>query len=96
MKILCQEHYDTVVQYAESIGDTTLRKCLERLETWERNPRCPCQIELWKDFAPYSFLFKERYADGRLGIVGGLVYHGDPDCSCCYAEPRIHGWAIHT
>ena len=32
MKILCsQEHYDKVVQYAESIGDTTLQKCLERL-----------------------------------------------------------------
>lgn len=26
MKILCsQEHYDKVVQYAESIGDTTLQ-----------------------------------------------------------------------
>ena len=51
---------------------------------------------LYKDFAPYSFLFKERYPDGRLGVVGGLVYHGTPDRSGCYCEPRIRGWEIHT
>lgn len=32
MKIMCQEHYDKVVQYAESIGDKTLHECLKRLE----------------------------------------------------------------
>ena len=68
MKIMCQEHYDKVVQYAESIGDSTLRECLERLERREQNPHHPCQIELYRDFAPYSFLFKERYPDGRLRI----------------------------
>ena len=45
MKILCsQEHYDKVVQYAESIGDTTLQRCLERLKSWEKNPNRPCEI----------------------------------------------------
>ena len=73
MKIMCQEHYDKVVQYAESIGDRTLKECLQRLELRERNPRHPCQIELYRDFALYSFLFKERYPDGSLGVVGGLV-----------------------
>lgn len=70
MKIMCQEHYDKVVQYAESIGDKTLHECLKRLERREQNPHHPCEIELYKDFAPYSFLFKERYPDGRLGVVG--------------------------
>ena len=37
MKIMCQEHYDKVVQYAESIGDSTLRECLERLERREKS-----------------------------------------------------------
>ena len=32
MKIMCQEHYDKVVQYAESIDDKTLHECLKRLE----------------------------------------------------------------
>ena len=89
MKIICQEHYDKVVQYAESIGDRTLRECLQRLECRERNPDHPCQIELYRDFAPYSFLFKKRYPDGRLGLVGGLVYHGRPDQSHCFIdEPK--------
>ena len=32
MKIKCQEHYDKVVEYAKSIGDTTLHNCIERLK----------------------------------------------------------------
>ena len=34
MKIMCQEYYDAVVRYAESIGDCTLQECLGRLERW--------------------------------------------------------------
>ncbi|MCQ5075701.1 DUF4120 domain-containing protein, partial [Alistipes shahii] len=74
----------------------TLRECLERLERREQNPHHPCQIELYRDFAPYSFLFKERYPDGSLGVVGGLVYHGCPDRSCCFIDRPFHGWATHT
>ena len=33
MKIMCkQEYYNQVVQYAESIKDTSLQNCMERLE----------------------------------------------------------------
>ena len=78
MKIMCQEHYDEVVRYAERIGDKTLEERLNDLKRWERNPNCPCEIELYKDSAPYSFLFRQRYADSSTGIVGGLVYHGTP------------------
>lgn len=56
MKIMCQEHYDEVVCYAERIGDKTLEERLNDLKRWERNPNCPCEIELYKDSAPYSFL----------------------------------------
>lgn len=76
MKIMCQKHYDEVVRYAERIGDETLEERLNDLKRWERNPNRPCEIELYKDFAPYSFLFKQRYADGSIGVIGGLVYHG--------------------
>mgnify|MGYP000000900625 FL=1 len=96
MKIMCQKHYDEVVRYAERIGDETLEERLNHLTRWERNPNRPCEIELYKDFAPYSFLFKQRYADGSIGVIGGLVYHGTPDRSGCYCEPRVHGWEIHT
>lgn len=69
MKILCQEHYGKVVKYAKEIGDTSLDNCLKRLEQWESNPNCPCEIELYRDFAPHSFGFRECYPDGRTGIV---------------------------
>ena len=96
MKICCsQEHYDKVVQYANSIQDRTLQKCLERLQQWEKNGQ-GCEIELYYDSAPYSFGFCERYADGKIGIVGGLLYHGSPDRSFAVTLDRFHGWSIHT
>ena len=79
MKILNQEHFENVKRYAESIGDTSLRKCLERLKSWEENPDYPSEISLYYDHAPYSFGFTQHYPDGRTGIVGGLLYHGIPE-----------------
>ena len=55
MKIKCQEHYDKVLEYAKSIGDTTFEKCIERLKQWEKNSNGRYEIELYWDFAPYSF-----------------------------------------
>lgn len=68
MKICCsQEHYDKVVQYANSIQDRTLQNCLERLQQWEKNGQ-GCEIELYYDSAPYSFGFCEWYADGKSAL----------------------------
>lgn len=53
MKIMCQEHYDEVVCYAERIGDKTLEERLNDLKRWERNPNCPCEIELYYGFRQY-------------------------------------------
>ena len=55
MKIRCQEHYDKVVEYAKSIGDTTFQNCIERLKQWEKNSNGRYEIELYRDFAPHSF-----------------------------------------
>ena len=68
MKILNEEHFENVKRYAESIGDTSLQKCLERLKSWEENPDHPCEISLYYDHAPYSFGFTQCYPDGRTGI----------------------------
>ena len=59
MKILNQEHSENVKRYAESIGDTSLQKCLERLKSWEENPDYPSEISLYYDHAPYSFGFTQ-------------------------------------
>ena len=81
MKIKCQEHYENTVKYAKSIGDETLSKCIERLKQWEVNSNGRYEIELYTDFAPYSFGFAEVAKDGTRGVVGGLLYHGKPDRS---------------
>ena len=86
----------TFLRYAESIGDTSLQKCLDRLKSWEENPDCPSEISLYYDHAPYSFGFTQRYPDGRTGIVGGLLYHGIPDRSFAVTLQPFHGWQIHT
>ena len=80
MKIRCQEHYDKVVEYAKSIGDTTFQNCIERLKQWEKNSNGRSEIELY----------------GSSGIVGGLLYHGKPDQSYAVTLTHIHGWSIHT
>ena len=96
MKILCQERYEKAVAYAKEIKNDTLQKCIDRLKQWEENPNCPCEIELYYDSAPHSFGFRQVYPDGRTGIVGGLLYHGQPDRSFAVLMNPIHGWTIHT
>ena len=96
MKILNEEHFENVKRYAESIGDTSLQKCLGRLKSWEGNPDYPSEISLYYDHAPYSFGFTQHYADGRIGIVGGLLYHGIPDRSFAVTLQPFHVWQIHT
>ena len=46
-------------------------------------------IELYNDFVPYSFFFKEKYADGSSGICGGVILHGQDNPSKAY-------YSIHT
>ena len=65
MKILNEEHFENVKRYAESIGDTSLQKCLDRLKSWEENPDRPSEISLCYDHAPYSFGFTQRYPDEK-------------------------------
>lgn len=97
MEIHCKDRYDAVVEYAKSIGDTTFTACIERLKKWEtNNPNRPCTIHLSKDFAPYSFGFSQHYPDGSVGIVGGLLYHGNPDQSNAVIMTQMHGWSTHT
>ena len=44
MKILNEEHFENVKRYAESIGDTSLQKCLDRLKSWEEIPTGPARF----------------------------------------------------
>ena len=65
-----------------------IRRTFQLVSTYE--------IELYWDFAPYSFGFAEVAADGSRGVVGGLLYHGKPDESFAVVMEPFHGWSIHT
>ena len=54
MKIKCKERYEKTVKYAESIGDETLKKCIERLKQWEKNSNGRYEIELYRDCLLYT------------------------------------------
>ena len=54
MKILNEEHFQNVKRYAESIGDTSLQNCLDRLKSWEDNPdhpseNCLDRLKKWEE-----------------------------------------------
>jgi hypothetical protein len=88
--IKCQDHYDLVLEYAKSIG-----KEKEFLAKVSELNKLGDSVELYKDFAPYSFDFSS-FKDGKRYICGGLLYHGKPDESLSVSLNPIHGWSIHT
>ena len=70
MKIRCQEHYDKVVEYAKSIGDTTFQNCIERLKQWEKNSNGRYEIELYRDFAPAAVLSEDCFTmENRTSLM---------------------------
>lgn len=88
--IKCQDHYDLVLEYAKSIG-----KEKDFLDKVSDLNKLGDSVELYKDFAPYSFEFSS-FIDGKIYIHGGLIYHGKPDESSSVSINPIHGWSIHT
>ena len=46
--------------------------------------------------ASHSLGLREVYPDGGAGIVGGLLYHGNPDQSFAVLLNPMNGWSIHT
>lgn len=89
--IKCQEYYDNVMKYAKEINkEQNLKECLARLELHG-------DVELYKDFAPYSFSFV-CFKNGIIQMNGGLIYHddqADKENFSVSINPTI-GWSIHT
>lgn len=94
IKIVCVEHYASVLEFAKKIGKE--KHFLEKIEQLKRLGF----IELYKDFAPYSFSFVV-FRNGVRTFNGGLIYHGfdggsggAPSFSVTLTE--TDGWSIHT
>ena len=94
MLIKCEERYQEALAHVEQTGDTTLKDCLDRLESWAASDNC--ELILTKDRSPLSFLFEIRDADGNTTINGGLIYHGRPDLSRSITFDPTIGWQTHT
>mgnify|MGYP000078479095 CR=1 FL=1 len=95
MKILNEEHFENVKRYAESIGDTSLQKCLDRLKSWEENPDRPSEISLCYDHAPYSFASHNAIPTEKL-VSWESALSRIPDRSFAITLQPFHGWQIHT
>lgn len=101
----CQEHLDTVLQFAEETGQIDqLLKELCSLPTWFGGK---AYAHLYSDFAPYSFFWtlntEREPTQANFIMNGGLIYHGSHDRGgdggaptfSCNLTP-MNGWAIHT
>jgi hypothetical protein len=60
-------------------------------------------VELYTDFAPFSFFWTQFSPTRQRGLIGGLIYHGRhdgggnggaPTFSVCLTPTA--GWSIHT
>lgn len=67
----------------------------------EEYPECPAsEYHLRGDFTEYGMTFSEHVEDGRCGLCGGIIFHGDPETG--YQEngsvslSPSYGWQIHT
>ena len=71
-----------------AIGDPLVRRKLGKALMANFNYPDVDEIHLTNDFVPYSFFFRE-YRNGRAGICGGLILHGQEDMGKAY-------YGIHT
>ncbi len=101
LSVKCQEHLDAVLLFAAATHQRPqLEEQLDRLidclpDGWS--------VELYSDFAPYSFAWTEFDPTHRRCLNGGLIYHGShdgggnggaPSFSVCLTPTS--GWSIHT
>ena len=99
--VCCPEHLQSVRAFADFIDQ---RKQFEQklndltayiLDTWT--------VQVYKDFAPFSFFWTETGPNGEGGLIVGLIYHGQHDGGGNGGAPTfsvnltpMNGWSIHT
>lgn len=88
--------------------DESFSQCLKNLMRWvsryDENDHAVYDeedyIRLTPDFCnDYSFGFAVHHKDGRVGIVGGLLFHGypgDADTTFSVTMDASKAWQIHT
>lgn len=81
-------------------GDMSLNRCIYRLSQWSPENST---ITIMNDRDEMSFFFRQTYADGRDGLCGGVLYHGERDGFGSGSGPvfavtleKTEGYSIHT
>jgi len=99
--IKCSEHLQTVRDFTDQTNQRDdFEKQLAYLTTFKDDT---WKVELSQDFAPYSFIWAEIRPNGKRGLCGGLIYHGQHDHGGNGSAPTfsvnllpVYGWQIHT
>ncbi len=87
-------------QFEESLKRLTNREITENVG----NQGKKSEVELYNDFAPFSFFWIWRDVESKRQIMcGGLIYHGAHDNGGDGSAPTFtvslvpqSGWSIHT
>ena len=94
--IRCEESLAKTRAFAAQMGILEhLNERLAYLGTYGGQDSTVC--ELHPDWAPFSFAFLMKHADGSLWFNGGLIYHGpvDPLGVEINSDFKPH-WSVHT
>jgi hypothetical protein len=99
--INCPEYLEDVRQFADH---TNQREAFEKkLNDLTQYKPDGWTVELYTDFAPWSFFWVEKDPQDRRGLIGGLIYHGQHDGGGSGDAPTFsvnltpsNGWCIHT
>jgi hypothetical protein len=97
----CPEHLEQVRTFADSSGQRAqFEKRLCELTAFLPDG---WTVELYTDFAPYSFFWTQFSPTRSRGLIGGLIYHGQHDNGGDGGAPTFsvnlfpsQGWSIHT
>jgi hypothetical protein len=110
MKDLTNGGLEKAREFAKKTGqEEQFEGILNRLVAREENDNVGNQgkkseVELYPDFAPYSFFWVWREVESKRVIMnGGLIYHGSHDNGGDGSSPTFSvsltpqfGWSIHT
>lgn len=96
------DHFVKVLRFAVSVGAAD--KLVERLDYLANYGDGTNTCELHNDWAPHSFEFVMKRADGTRWFNGGLIYSGPgqpldgsaPALTVSLSKGDGHGWSVHT
>ena len=105
MRFSSKQAYERFVECRQFAAEHNLTENLNKVfanllgwESYDEEGRLN-EIVIGNDFCEKSFSFYEEYRDGRIGICGGIIFHGTPGNYVENGSVQLrpsYGWQIHT